>query len=216
MCQLRDVQRAESLALLEIIKDLTRPTEERVDGFTKLLAMPYGFWRHDDATNDESLLGYAMRVARTTLSLNGLPPDVDAEDIAQETVLALFNKAYQINENPRAWVKTVAKNKALKYARGLRGVRLVQVKESITATDDHAGDNEPDAARTLEQQEVRDAIDQMPDKTRQIMALHLEHLTHEEIANRLGMTQMAVRQRISRARQALKKHLPAMAARSAA
>jgi len=205
MHQTRDELRAESLALLDVLKDIHRPQEEREHAFERLLDLPFGFWRHDTATTHETLKGFVKRSAKASLEAYRVPPFVEADDISQQALTALFCKACRIRTNPRAWLRKVTTNLVLIHVRHEYGVHLVPIIEEIDAPS-HA--EEGDLASTSPQlRMLRKAVNRLPEKTRAIVKAYRHGETPREIAQKLQMTEAAVRQQWSRARRTLKTYI---------
>jgi RNA polymerase sigma factor (sigma-70 family) len=157
------------------------------------------------ATVDDDLTDRGARAFNTQVSKQALPPfqqllerhsdDVwrtlraivgaqSAEDCFQETFLAALG-AYprlRADSNPRAWLLTIAHNKAIDHLR--RSRRHEQELEDTVAVEDPPG---PD-------REVWAAVAALPERQRAAVALrYVGDLSHREIAAAIGCTEEASR-----------------------
>jgi RNA polymerase sigma-70 factor (ECF subfamily) len=146
-----------------------------------------------------------------------------AEEVVQETFLALWNRAELFDPNAgslAAWLHTIARNRTVDRLRAMgRRPRLVPVSsirqedeadasalERIAATGSVAGgaDLGPGPEGALDALEVRlsirDALDGMPEVERTVILLaYRDNLTQVEIAERLGWPLGTVKTRTRRA-----------------
>jgi RNA polymerase sigma factor (sigma-70 family) len=122
----------------------------------------------------------------------------DAEDIAQETMIAAWQKWESIRE-PAAWVRTIAARKLWKINR--QQLTAAQLDEGIA----QPAASEPDlAVFSEEQQRVLSLLRQLPAAQRVITALYYDGLTAEEIAAATGRPAATVRSHLRHARKTLK------------
>ncbi|MFI5261789.1 MAG: sigma-70 family RNA polymerase sigma factor [Candidatus Limnocylindrales bacterium] len=174
---------------------------------------------------DEDALGalydrHADAVFRVAFRLLG--DRVQAEDVLQETMLALWNRAETYDSSVAslaAWLLTIARNRAVDRLRA-RARRPASMPMSIalgpepddTALDRLVGSgalvgaatSRPDPAAAAEATwlagAVRDALAAMPDPERQALELAYYHdLSQSEIAARLGWPLGTVKTRTRRA-----------------
>ena len=121
-----------------------------------------------------------------------------AEDLAQEVFLRALGAAYAAGEHERAWVFQVARNLARDHARRMahRGPVGEPPDEASPFTD---------RAVALA---VHAAIGQLPDQDREMFLMReVAGLTYDEIALACDVTVDAVRNRLHRARLALRQAL---------
>jgi len=192
--------RAHSLALLDIIKDKSRPERERLDAFQSLTNLFFGFWRPDGATTSETIRGYAIRVAHAELRSRGLV-HVDADDVASEALVILYRKASQIRLHPAAWLRTVIVNRVNAYHRKERKLETIPINEDITPAPDNGGG--PPESMSANVRALNAAVDALPPVARAVMRARFQDLTALEIATALGLSHEAVRQHLSRAQKKL-------------
>jgi RNA polymerase sigma-70 factor, ECF subfamily len=147
----------------------------------------------------------------------------DAEDVAQETLLKVFQNLGQLREPERvkAWIFTIARNVCyMKRRKSIfapeEEVSLDQLMPSHSGTGEHRKleiadwSRLPDAAAMDSELRgvLQRAIHQLPDIYRSVLLLRdVEGLTTEEAAEVLGAGTDAVKTRLHRARLMLRKRL---------
>jgi RNA polymerase sigma-70 factor, ECF subfamily len=140
-------------------------------------------------------------LVRRGLAHHKLGPD-DVEDVVQETLLALHLKRHTWDEAQplMPWVRAIARNKMIDSLRR-RG------REAHLPIEDFAellaGDPEPARMNGVD---ARRVIERLKGREREIVvAISIEGATAREVAERLGMTEGAVRVALHRALQSLAK-----------
>ncbi|MFN8241140.1 MAG: sigma-70 family RNA polymerase sigma factor [Bacteroidales bacterium] len=138
-------------------------------------------------------------------SLRIVNDTMEAEDIMQESFLSAFEKieTYSGTVSFGAWLKKIVINRSLDT--------LNKKKAVFEDIDSHAGlkDSSPDDRAKQEEldvrvEEVKEAINKLPDGYRIILSLYLlEGYDHDEIADILGITSSTSRSQLSRAKQKL-------------
>jgi RNA polymerase sigma factor (sigma-70 family) len=151
-------------------------------------------FRHVYADHFDRVLGYALRrVSR---------PE-DAADVVAETFLVAWRRLGDVPEEPRTrlWLYGVARRVLANQRRGDRrrtalGDRLgAQLAASVP---DHAGD-------VVDRVRYADALARLSERDREVALLHVwEGLEPREIADVLGVSAVAARSRLSRARARLR------------
>jgi RNA polymerase sigma-70 factor (ECF subfamily) len=138
----------------------------------------------------------------------------DAEEVAQETLLRVFENLGQLRdpERVRAWVFRIAKNACLMQKR-----RSVFAPAHEISTDELAPGEEPSGADLPPegeylQGELRAVLDrviaELPPNYRSVVVLRdIEELSTEETAQILDVAPDAVKTRLHRARQAMRQKL---------
>jgi RNA polymerase sigma factor (sigma-70 family) len=133
------------------------------------------------------------------LLINGADRN-DAEDVAQYAFEQLFYKRETIRD-PAAWLRTVA------YRRMLQ----MQARSQRFLEPGHYERYSPPASERIERHEeaaaVLVALSRLPAMQRKVAALYYDEFKINEIGEILEMTNAAVRQNLSRARQRLKDQL---------
>lgn len=142
------------------------------------------------------------RLRRRSISL-GVPRD-DADDVAQTALLRAWRSIEHLHAPEPgqmcSWLDTIARNAAIDLARQ-RSRRLDgALSEDVAAPASVAG--EVELRGILDG--ALDALHKLPESLREPLLLSaVDHLSAPQIAERLGITPAAVRQRIARARKAL-------------
>ena len=137
----------------------------------------------------------------------------DSEDAAQDAMYRAYRQLGTL-EDPtrfRPWAMRIAANAALDVARRRKKTVSIddeQVPKDLVASDG-AGDN---AREAVEQDETRrmitEAIASLPEPYHLCAVLrYIEELPYREMAERLGLREDALRKRIHRANQMLRKKL---------
>ena len=131
-----------------------------------------------------------------------------SEDVAQEVFLAAWGNLRQLR-NPASflpWLRQVTRNQAHLWRR--RHSRETG-DEAILAA---ASDERPSAVDHLladeEQRVLRDALEQLSDETREVLVLYYrEDSSAKQVGLLLGLSEEAVRQRLSRGRALLREQM---------
>ncbi|MFD0861440.1 RNA polymerase sigma factor [Sungkyunkwania multivorans] len=129
----------------------------------------------------------------------------DAEDVMQEAFLRAFQKLDQYNGEVAfgAWLKRIVINKSIdklkasKYMISVDDIQLEVVEDDDWTVDDH-----------ISLEEIKAAIDQLPEKYRYVTMLYLmEGYDHQEISEILNISQTASRTQLMRGKGKLKELL---------
>ncbi|MBI1179416.1 MAG: sigma-70 family RNA polymerase sigma factor [Alphaproteobacteria bacterium] len=126
----------------------------------------------------------------------GADPET-AEEIAQEAMIAVWNKAVQYDRSRAAlstWVFTIARNKRIDMLRR-------QVRPEIDPDDYPAASGEPEPDRTVALNQaavdLRGSIAQLPAEQREVLQLaFFEDKSHGTISAELGLPLGTVKSRI--------------------
>ena len=158
---------------------------------------------------------YQNMVYSTAMRL--LANQTEAEDVAQEVFLKAYEHFDRIGDSPTAggWLKTVATNLSLNHLTRYRS-RWSFFSELPLGSQEETGDVEFPASENVEEELdkgerralVEQALQQLPAAQRVPLVLyHLEELSYEEIAEKLGVSLGKVKTDIFRGREALRKKL---------
>ncbi len=139
----------------------------------------------------------------------------EAEDLTQETFVAVFRKLNTLKKNDRfeAWLFRIARNFVYQKYRS-REPHLVSVEE--LDEDGQPVTEIPEARKgpgeSLEAQELEDivegAIGSLPEKYREVFVLSaIQHLSYQEIADIVGRSLASVKTDIHRARLAVRRQV---------
>lgn len=139
----------------------------------------------------------------------------DAEEIAQDTVMAAYQKIGELRdpEGVRAWMFRIAKNACLmKRRRSLFEPQIVSLENGAndTAIDvaDEAALADAQVLLTEKMEALKVALAELPEAFREVFLLrHVEGLSTEETAYALSLSEDLVKQRLRRARVAIQASL---------
>jgi RNA polymerase sigma-70 factor (ECF subfamily) len=132
----------------------------------------------------------------------------DAEDLVQDVYERALNRLdrAQPDTNVRAWMATILHNLFVDRCRAAqRRPRLVPLPDALSAEEREP----PPAWAALPPDEIRAAIDALPDEFRAVYALHARGRSYDQIAGELGIPTATVGTRLLRARRKLKAALAA-------
>ncbi len=134
-----------------------------------------------------------------------------AEDVTQDVFYKVHRAAHQIDpeRDPAPWLVAIAYNACRDYWRSSayrmsRKSRSIDEPEQAPRLPRASGNPEQDLLKKERMERVQDAITQLSEPFRVAVLLHdYEGLSHEEIADIVGINQAAARKRYSRALKAL-------------
>lgn len=156
---------------------------------------------------EELVSRYAQDVYRYAYRLAGSAPD--AEDLTQETFLAAVKNLSQL-ANPEAaksWLFTILRNQFLANRRRSGGINVQPLGDS--AAEMVAAPQQPGE---VDEELVQRALRALPDDHRVILLMfYFEEASYKEISEQLGIPMGTVMSRLSRAKEALRKRLLALA-----
>ncbi len=138
-------------------------------------------------------------------SLRIVNDTMEAEDIMQEAFLSAFEKidTYSGTVSFGAWLKKIVINRSLD-ALGKRKAVFEDIESHIGIRDESSDDSARSEEIDVKIEEVKEAIDNLPDGYRVILSLYLlEGYDHDEIADILKISSSTSRSQLSRARQKL-------------
>jgi len=167
------------------------------------------------------ILPYAPGMYLGALRLTRNP--ADAEDVRQDALLKVMTRLEQFSGMPgedrddlHAWVSRIAANASIDVLRKRRDGKLFSLEEPNGEGDETLGTNvaarEDSPEERFARREMRklmaDAITQLAPDLRQVCLLRdvLQYST-QEVSERLGISAMAVRLRLFRARRRLREKL---------
>jgi RNA polymerase sigma factor (sigma-70 family) len=130
---------------------------------------------------------------------------MEAEDVMQEAFLSAFEKidTYSGTVSFGAWLKKIVINRSLD-ALGRKKAVFEDIESHIGIRDDSYEDGARNEEIDVKVEEVKAAIDDLPDGYRVILSLYLlEGYDHDEIADILKITSSTSRSQLSRAKQKL-------------
>lgn len=148
-----------------------------------------------------ALYGYAMTLARDT---------TEAEDLVQETYVRAARATNRPagDGNLKGWLFVIMRNAWLNQVRHKHSGPTFVELESNDSTRDAQDSPHVVYLRKLEREQVRQAIESLPDAYREIVLLRdIEGFTYQEIATVLDCPAGTVMSRLARARGQLRKLL---------
>lgn len=153
--------------------------------------------RSGDREAFAALFGHFAPRVKGLLMRGGASAEL-AEEVAQETLLAVWRKAALFDPakaSASTWIATIARNLRIDVARREMRSRLSQVYEIL---DDEAPE-QPDAALSGAERDarVRAAMSQLsPDQYRVVELAFIEGCSHQDVANRLSIPLGTVKSRL--------------------
>ena len=138
-------------------------------------------------------------------SLRIVNDTMEAEDIMQESFLSAFEKieTYSGTVSFGAWLKKIVINRSLD-ALGKRKAVFEDIESHAGLRDESSDDMVKYEELDVKVEEVKEAIEQLPDGYRVILSLYLlEGYDHDEIAEILSISSSTSRSQLSRAKQKL-------------
>jgi RNA polymerase sigma-70 factor (ECF subfamily) len=131
-----------------------------------------------------------------------------AEEIAQEVMLELWRRreSLTVEQTFRAYLIRSTRNRALNH---IRHQRIVEREAASAAVDPPSSPSAEEEVLGVElERAVRDAIDRLPDKCREVFQLSREQgLRYVEIATALEISVKTVEKRMGQALAELREHL---------
>lgn len=130
----------------------------------------------------------------------------DAEDVLQESFIKAFQKLHQYKGEVSfgAWLKRIVINKSLDFVKS----KKVQYSEIREHTLHIVEDDDWSVGAGISIEEVRNAMDQLPEKYRHVVLLFLvEGYDHREISQILDLKEATCRTRLLRGKGYLKELL---------
>jgi RNA polymerase sigma-70 factor (ECF subfamily) len=167
------------------------------DRRTELVCLIVAVGRRDRDAFARLFEHFAPRIK--TMMLRAGLPDQPAEDLAQDTMLAVWHKAHLFDPagaGPSAWIYTIARNLRIDALR--RQQRMQSVKDQVMQ-EPAAEQSLPDAqvASSQAEERVRLALGQLSEEQLKVVTLSFfENKPHPEIAETLGIPLGTVKSRL--------------------
>jgi RNA polymerase sigma-70 factor (ECF subfamily) len=134
---------------------------------------------------------------------------MEAEDIVQEAFIKAFARLnqYKAEVTFGAWLKRIVINKSIDCLKS-RKQHLQELDEVHLKVVDSSNENEWSVDDTITLDEIKGAIQKLPDKYRYVVMLYLvEGYDHQEISEILHISEIASRTQLSRGKSKLKELL---------
>lgn len=134
----------------------------------------------------------------------------DAEDIVQDAFIKIYRSAHQLRNDPESsfkkWASAIVFRTALTKWR--KNKKIWGTQEYLDVMDYATEGNDDFTSRLHTKIIVREALSKLPPDLREMIDLHyLRDLPYEAIALKKGLTIGAIKMRLFRARNLLKKNL---------
>ena len=132
----------------------------------------------------------------------------DAEDVVQEAFLRAFSAFENLrSEDGKAWLLAIVRNTSLTWMKRHRGASaMIGLEQLLEHPSEPSPDPEEMLLISLDREEVRGALEQLPVEFREAMVLReLEGLSYKEIAGTIGVPIGTVMSRLSRGREWLRR-----------
>jgi RNA polymerase sigma-70 factor, ECF subfamily len=177
--------------------------------------------RGDRQALAELVMPYATSLYRSSLRLTGNAQD--AEDVRQETLLKTMSRLDQFTgaqtgprDDLQAWVSRIATNASIDVIRRRREGKLFSLDQSPSFSDESWAAQIPSRKANPEQGLLRQesrrllatAISQLPPDLRQVcLLMDVLNYSTQVVADRVGVSTLAVRLRLFRAHRKLREKL---------
>ncbi len=153
-----------------------------------------------------------------TLCLSFIPNNIEAEDLAQEVFIEVFNSISKFKQNSSlsTWIYAIAKNKSLDFIRNQNAKKRKSLLHTIFMDDTEKFENLfvdfNHSGVALENKENAEAlfkaINLLPENQKVAFTLNkMDHLSYEEVAKIMDTTLSSVESLLFRAKGNLKKIL---------
>ncbi len=194
-------------------KDASRPQENRENTLTQAIEHP-GIRSREF---EDLVLGHLDMMYAVALRLTRNA--TDAQDLTQNTVVKAlrFHDKFEEGTYIKAWLLTILRNTFInEYRRKVRRPTFVELSGAEPAKDDapdpkvgyHPPDRKSESLLELLDDEVRNAIESLPDDFRQaVIMADLEDLSYKEIADTMKCPLGTVMSRLYRGRKLLREKL---------
>lgn len=138
-----------------------------------------------------------------------LKDTADAEDVVQEAFIKAFTKLHQYKAEVTfgAWLKRIVVNKSIDFLKSKKQ-HLVELDEVHLKVIDMPKDDKWLVEDTITLQDVKAAINKLPEKYQYVVMLYLiEGYDHQEISEILDISEVASRTQLSRGKVKLQELL---------
>jgi len=134
---------------------------------------------------------------------------MEAEDIVQESFIKAFKKLNQFKAEVTfgAWLKRIVINTSIDFIKAKKQ-RLADLEEEHLKVVDSSTDNEWLVDDGISIEQIKHAIEQLPDRYKYVVMLYLiEGYDHQEISEILAISEVASRTQLSRGKVKLQELL---------
>lgn len=127
----------------------------------------------------------------------------DAEDIVQNVFIKLlqYDKEFKTSNDEKYWLIRVTINESINFVKSSYKKKIVLNEEIVRSTSDQTKEN-------TDKEYLKYYVNELPDKYKSVVILfYFENLKTVEISELLKISEAAVRKRLERARDILKKKM---------
>jgi RNA polymerase sigma factor (sigma-70 family) len=143
------------------------------------------------------------------VALRFVKDTMEAEDIVQEAFIKAFTKLHQYKAEVTfgAWLKRIVINKSIDLLKSKKQ-HMLELDEVHLKVVDDSYENEWLVDDTIKIDDVKEAINKLPEKYQYVVMLYLiEGYDHQEISEILNISEVASRTQLSRGKVKLKELL---------
>jgi len=143
------------------------------------------------------------------VALRFVKDTMEAEDIVQEAFIKAFSRLeqYKAEVSFGAWLKRIVINRCIDVLKSKKQ-RLIELEEHHLNVVDSDYENEWLVEDEITIEDVKVAIEQLPEKYKYVVMLYLvEGYDHKEISQILNISEVASRTQLSRGKQKLQNAL---------
>ena len=129
----------------------------------------------------------------------------DAEDIVQNVFIKLlqYEKTFNTTNDEKYWLIRVTINESINFVKSSYKKKTVLNEEIVRLTSDQTKENN-------DKEILKYFVDMLPEKYKVVVILYYyENMKTVEISNLLKISEVAIRKRLERAREILKKKMEA-------
>ncbi len=127
----------------------------------------------------------------------------DAEDIVQNVFIKLlqYDKEFKTSNDEKYWLIRVTINESINFVKSSYKKKIVLNEEIVRSTSDQTKEN-------TDKEYLKYYVNELPEKYKSVVILfYFENLKTVEISELLKISEAAVRKRLERARDILKKKM---------
>lgn len=129
----------------------------------------------------------------------------DAEDIVQNVFIKLlqYEKTFNTTNDEKYWLIRVTINESINFVKSSYKKKIILNEEIVRLTSDQNKENN-------DKEILKYFVDMLPEKYKVVVILYYyENMKTVEISNLLKISEVAIRKRLERAREILKKKMEA-------
>lgn len=196
--------------MLQIVESPAGPSRRRADVENEedLARLFSQVAEHQDKAAFAALFSHFGPRIKGFMMRKGAAGDL-AEDLAQETMLTVWRKAstYCSEKGSVAtWIFTIARNRRIDWIRRANGVVYTELGDVDEASDDPSAEDRLNAHQEAEL--VSDAVERLPQEQKAVVSMaFMEHMSHTDISQRLGIPVGTVKSRMRLAYKKLSESL---------